>query len=108
MRLRFSAGQYDIAEGRPQNPSILLLHSELTQSIEVTVAVMTLDEALAGPSNLSPYLEGLTLFGTNATSQSKHIIYLYKYYIYIFIMNEVFLGLLFTNKSDTQTRPRVI
>ena len=67
MRFNFVSDEYDIPESGDQSPAIVLEHSELSQPVEVTVTLMTLEEAQTDPYDLSAFFEDITFEGTNAT-----------------------------------------
>ena len=70
LRFSFEADVYEIPERGDRNPAVVLQHSGLTQSVEVTVTLMTLEEAQTDPYDLTAFFEDVTFEGTNATSES--------------------------------------
>ena len=70
LRFNFKSDEYDIPESGDQRPAIVLEHSELSQPVEVTVTLMTLEQAQTDTYNLTAFFEDAIFEGTNATSKS--------------------------------------
>ena len=70
LRFSFEADVYEIPERGDRNPAVVLQHKVLSQFVEVTVTLMTLEEAQTDPYKLTPFFEDVIFEGTNATSES--------------------------------------
>jgi len=70
LRFSFEAHVYEIPERGDRNPAVVLQHSELSQPIDITVTLMTLEEAQTDPYDLTAFFENVTFEGTSATSES--------------------------------------
>ena len=70
LRFSFDANEYEIPEGGDRNTAVDLEHNWLSQPVEVTVTLMTLEEAQTDPYDLTAFFEDVTFEGTNATSES--------------------------------------